>query len=73
MPEQYVHVHRTRSRTATSERPLRYSDPVGTMIGTALPVTLSLIIGGTILWLLIAFPIGVISALYGRDRSSTRG
>ena len=33
------------------------------MISSAAPVTLSLVIGGTILWLLIAFPIGILSAL----------
>jgi peptide/nickel transport system permease protein len=37
------------------------------MIWEALPVTLALLIGGTILWLLIAVPIGVISALRPRS------
>ena len=41
----------------------RYDKPVGRLIWKSLPVTLTLLIGGTILWLLIAFPIGVISAL----------
>jgi peptide/nickel transport system permease protein len=41
-------------------------------IGHALPVTASLVIGGTVVWLLLAFPIGMLSALRPRsllDRS----
>jgi peptide/nickel transport system permease protein len=45
----------------------RYERPVGSLIWKALPVTLTLLIGGTILWLLIAFPVGVISALRPRS------
>jgi peptide/nickel transport system permease protein len=37
--------------------------PVITVIGKTLPVTASLVIGGTILFLLISFPIALISAL----------
>jgi peptide/nickel transport system permease protein len=37
------------------------------MIWNAVPVTLALLVGGTILWLLIAFPIGIISALRPRS------
>jgi peptide/nickel transport system permease protein len=36
-------------------------------IGSALPVTASLVIGGVVLWLLIAIPAGIISALRPRS------
>ena len=65
MPAQYVHVRRTHRRA----RRLRHVAPVQPFpsrdqIRSALPVTLSLVLGGTIMWLLIAFPIGILSALY---------
>lgn len=41
--------------------------PAMDMIKEGLPITLSLIIGGTILFLLIAFPIGIFSALHPRS------
>ena len=41
--------------------------PVTTVIGDALPVTASLVIGGAVFWLLIAFPIGLLSALRPRS------
>ena len=37
------------------------------MIVTAAPATASLVIGGAVLWLLLAFPIGIISALRPRS------
>ena len=37
------------------------------MIGRAAPVTSSLVFGGAIVWLLIAFPIGILSALRPRS------
>jgi peptide/nickel transport system permease protein len=37
------------------------------MLSTSVPVTLSLIVGGTLLWLLIALPIGLLSALRPRS------
>lgn len=46
---------------------------VNTMVGEAAPVTASLVIGGAILWMLLAIPIGVLSALRPRsllDRSA---
>lgn len=46
---------------------------VNTMIKEAVPATTTLVIGGAILWMLIALPIGIISALRPRsliDRSS---
>jgi peptide/nickel transport system permease protein len=41
--------------------------PVKDIIVGAAPVTASLVIGGAILWLLVAFPIGLISALRPRS------
>jgi peptide/nickel transport system permease protein len=46
---------------------------VNSMVGEAAPVTASLVIGGAILWMLLAIPIGVLSALRPRsllDRSA---
>jgi peptide/nickel transport system permease protein len=37
------------------------------IIGDAAPVTLSLVLGGAVVWLLIAFPVGIISALRPRS------
>ena len=41
--------------------------PVADMIGRAAPVTMSLVIGGAVVWLLLAFPIGILSALRPRS------
>jgi peptide/nickel transport system permease protein len=46
---------------------------VNTLVLTAAPVTASLVLGGAILWMLIAIPVGILSALRPRsflDRSS---
>jgi peptide/nickel transport system permease protein len=46
---------------------------VNTIVGAAAPVTASLVFGGVILWMLLAVPIGVLSALKPRsllDRSA---
>src|SRR5438309_1157371 len=48
-------------------RSLRQPLTVREILTSALPVTLSLVIGGTLLWLLIAFPIGLLSALRPRS------
>jgi peptide/nickel transport system permease protein len=48
-------------------------ESVNTIVGNAAPETASLVIGGMILWLLIAIPIGILSALRPRsllDRTS---
>jgi peptide/nickel transport system permease protein len=42
-------------------------EPVTTVIGRTLPVTASLVVGGMILWLLMAFPIGILAALRPRS------
>jgi peptide/nickel transport system permease protein len=41
--------------------------PVAEQLASALPVTLGLIVGGTFLWLIIAFPVGILSALRPRS------
>ena len=46
---------------------IRSGVPVRDAIGRALPVTASLVFGGLIFWLLIAFPIGILSALRPRS------
>ena len=43
---------------------------VNDMIRSAAPITASLVIGAAILWMLIAIPIGVLSALRPRSRST---
>jgi peptide/nickel transport system permease protein len=66
MPAQYVQFldHVVHGNLGTS---IRQQTPVGELIWTSLPVTLSLIIGGTVFWLLLAFPIGILSALHPRS------
>jgi peptide/nickel transport system permease protein len=46
---------------------IRSNRQVREQIRSAVPITLSLIIGGTLMWLLIAFPIGILSAIYPRS------
>jgi len=46
---------------------LRSRDAVTDVIRRTLPVTLSLLIGGMVIWLMIAIPVGVLSALYPRS------
>jgi peptide/nickel transport system permease protein len=50
------------------------SIPINTEIARALPVTVSLVLGAAVLWLLIGIPIGIMSATHPRtlrDRTST--
>jgi peptide/nickel transport system permease protein len=67
LPEQYVlyldrlFIHGDFGRSI--RQPLEVRD----VIFGALPVTLSLVAGGTVLWLLLAFPIGMLSALRPRS------
>ena len=42
-------------------------EPVADIIGRAAPVTISLVLGGAVVWLLLAFPIGILSALRPRS------
>src|SRR3712207_8880443 len=48
--------------------------PVTDIIKDAAPITASLVVGGVVVWLLIALPAGILSALRPRsiDRKSTR-
>jgi len=51
-------------------------ESVSTILANAAPVTISLVVGGAILWLVLAIPIGVFSALRPRslaDRVATIG
>jgi peptide/nickel transport system permease protein len=41
--------------------------PVTAVVFERLPVTFSLVLGGVLIWLLIAFPIGILSALHPRS------
>jgi peptide/nickel transport system permease protein len=41
--------------------------PVTEVVRQRLPVTISLVLGGVLVWLLIAFPIGILSALHPRS------
>jgi peptide/nickel transport system permease protein len=45
----------------------RAREPVSDVLKRTMPVTGSLVIGGMVMWLLIAFPIGILSALYPRS------
>jgi peptide/nickel transport system permease protein len=45
----------------------RSRDAVTDQIRRTLPVTISLVVGGMVLWLLIAIPIGVLSAMFPRS------
>jgi peptide/nickel transport system permease protein len=56
--------HIVRGDLGTSSRT---NEDVADVIGRAAPVTLSLILGGVVFWLLVAIPIGVISALRPRS------
>ncbi|HEX6490867.1 MAG TPA: ABC transporter permease [Gaiellaceae bacterium] len=63
--------HLARGSLGTS---FRSQQSVRTLVLTAAPVTASLVLGGALTWLLIALPIGVLSALRPRsllDRTAT--
>ena len=54
----------------------RSEQSVRTLVLTATPVTISLVVGGAVTWLLIALPIGILSAMRPRsllDRTATIG
>ena len=46
-------------------------EPVTTIIKQALPATLSLVIGGVLLWLIVGLGVGILSATQGRAACST--
>jgi peptide/nickel transport system permease protein len=72
VPSQYVHFVTSVFEDGDLGRSIRSGRPVTAIIGSALPVTAALVIGGVVFWLLLAIPIGIISALRPRsliDRS----
>jgi peptide/nickel transport system permease protein len=72
LPEQYKRFVGRVVRHGDLGQSLRQPLTVREIIGKALPVTGSLVLGGTVIWLLLAFPIGLLSALRPRsllDRS----
>jgi peptide/nickel transport system permease protein len=74
MPTQYVNYVWNFVRHGDLGRSYTNRESVVHRVKRGAPVTLSLVIGGAIFWLLIAIPLGVISALRPRsllDRAST--
>lgn len=72
LPDQYKRFVGRVVRHGDLGASLRQPLTVREIIGKALPVTATLVIGGTVVWLLLAFPIGMLSALRPRsllDRS----
>jgi peptide/nickel transport system permease protein len=66
LPEQYAHFV-GHILTGDFGRSTRTRDQASDAITEALPVTASLVIGGALMWFLIAFPIGLLSALRPRS------
>jgi peptide/nickel transport system permease protein len=67
LPEQYVLFLERIVVHGDFGQSLRQPLAVRDILGTALPVTASLVIGGTLVWILLAFPIGMLSALRPRS------
>jgi peptide/nickel transport system permease protein len=67
LPDQYVQFVSRVVRHGDLGDSLRQPISVREMIGRALPVTASLVIGGTLVWLALAFSIGMLSALRPRS------
>jgi peptide/nickel transport system permease protein len=67
MPAKYVLFLKRIALHGDFGRSLRQPLSVKEILTTALPVTASLVIGGTIMFLLLAFPIGLLSALRPRS------
>src|SRR5947207_12070319 len=66
LPEQYAHFV-GHILTGDFGRSTRTRDQASDVITEALPVTASLVFGGTIMWMLIAVPVGLLSALRPRS------
>jgi peptide/nickel transport system permease protein len=66
LPDQYAHFI-GHLLNGDFGRSTRTGDQASDVIKQALPVTASLVIGGTVMWLLIAFPIGILTALRPRS------
>jgi peptide/nickel transport system permease protein len=72
LPQQYWQFTTRLIRHGDLGRSYANRRPVRDLIFNAAPVTLSLVLGGLVFWLLLAFPIGILSALRPRsllDRS----
>jgi peptide/nickel transport system permease protein len=54
-------------KTPSLGRSFATRQPVNKIVKAAAPVTISLVIGGAILWMLIALPVGILSALRPRS------
>lgn len=67
LPEQYVRFLERVFVHGDLGHSLRQPLEVREIISAGLPATLSLVLGGTVFWLLIAFPIGLLSALRPRS------
>jgi peptide/nickel transport system permease protein len=67
LSDQYVRFLERLVRHGDLGRSLRQPRSVRVIIAQSLPVTASLVIGGTVFWLLLALPIGVVSALRPRS------
>lgn len=64
---QYIHFVEHVVRHGDLGRSIRSGAPVTQIIGSAVPVTAALVIGGAITWFLLAIPIGILSALRPRS------
>lgn len=67
VPEMYVHFVGRVVRHGDLGHSVRSGRAVTDVIAGALPVTASLVIGGAIVWFLLALPIGILSALRPRS------
>ena len=67
IPAQFLHFVRHVALHGDLGQSIQAGVPVTDVLRQRLPVTLSLLLGGMLLWLLIAFPIGILSALYPRS------
>jgi peptide/nickel transport system permease protein len=67
LPRQYLHFLDHLVLHGSLGESTRTREPVTTVIRRTLPVTASLLVGGVVFWLLIAFPVGVLSALRPRS------
>lgn len=67
LPDQYLRFLDRVAWHGDLGRSLRQPISVRQIIARDLPVTASLVLGGTVIWLLIAFPIGLLSALRPRS------
>jgi peptide/nickel transport system permease protein len=67
LPQQYAQFTWGLVRHGSLGRSYFNRREVSTMIISAAPVTMSLLLGGLVFWLLMAFPIGILSALRPRS------